>query len=61
MGGAVLGSYPHITYDAFLRRLGDDAGVVEGRIEIAAATALEATDLDGIEPPTMTPGQDLVL
>ena len=39
----------------------DGDGVVEGRIEIAAATALEATDLDGIEPPTMTPGQDLVL
>lgn len=28
VGGAVLGSYPHIAYDAFLRRLGDDAGVV---------------------------------
>ena len=28
IGGAVLGAYPHIAYDAFLRRLCDDAGVV---------------------------------
>ena len=28
VGGAVLGSYPHIAYDAFLTRLCDDAGVV---------------------------------
>lgn len=27
VGGAVLGSYPHIAYDAFLSRLCDDAGV----------------------------------
>jgi hypothetical protein len=27
IGGAVLGSYPHIAYDAFLARLGDNAGV----------------------------------
>ena len=27
IGGAVLGSYPHIAYDAFLSRLCDDAGV----------------------------------
>ena len=28
IGGAVLGSYPHIAYDAFLSRVSDDAGVV---------------------------------
>lgn len=28
IGGAVLGSYPHIAYDAVLSRLCDDAGVV---------------------------------
>ena len=27
VGGAVLGSYPHIAYDAFLSRLCDDAGI----------------------------------
>ena len=28
IGGAVLGSYPHIAYDAFLTRVCEDAGVV---------------------------------
>ena len=28
IGGAVLGSYPHVAYDAFLARLCDEAGVV---------------------------------
>ena len=28
IGGAVLGSYPHIAYDAFLAQMCDDAGVV---------------------------------
>ena len=36
-------------------------GAVEGRIEIAAATALEARDLAGRTLPAMTAGQDLVL
>ena len=36
-------------------------GAVEGRIEIAAATALEARDLAGHTLPAMTAGQDLVL
>ena len=36
-------------------------GVVEGRIEIAAATALEARDLDGRSLPPMNAGEDLIL
>ena len=36
-------------------------GAVEGRIEIVAATALEARDLAGHTLPAMTAGQDLVL
>ncbi|MBC02341.1 MAG: hypothetical protein CMJ34_03415 [Phycisphaerae bacterium] len=36
-------------------------GVVEGRIEIAAATALEARDLDGRSLPQMNAGEDLIL
>ena len=54
VGGAVLGSYPHIAYDAFLRRLGDDAGAAEqeqccrdGRRGVSAVTLepLEPWDL----------------
>ncbi len=36
-------------------------GEVDGRIEIAPGTAMEAGDLEGTDLPSMTPGQDLVL
>lgn len=38
----------------------DDDGAVDGRIEIAAATALDARDLQGRTLPAMTAGQNLV-
>ena len=43
VGGAVLGSYPHIAYDAFLSRLCDDAGVA-----IVATPYELGTDHDSI-------------